>query len=77
MPEYAQEKEEKLEQLAQQDEVFKVWQRSFEDCIQPFAEFANSQPEEIQNILWGYADGGRMMQQRKVNLACAYMEFQE
>ena len=77
MSEYAYEKEEKLERLALEDEIYRVWRRSFEDCIRPFTEYANSQPQEIQNILWGYAEAGRMMLQRKVNLACAYMEFQE
>lgn len=40
-------------------------------------EIARKQPEEIQDILWGYAAGGRMMNQRLVNLACEYMEFTE
>lgn len=72
---YALENELKLEQLACQDDIYTVWQKSFELYAQSFAEFADRQPEEIRNILWGYAEAGRMMQQRKVNLACAHMEF--
>ena len=42
-----------------------------------FYGFSNAQPEDVKNFLWGYADAGRMMQQRKVNLACEYMEFEK
>lgn len=72
---YDREKEERLEKIAQKDESYLVWKKSFEEFEKPFEEYAYSQPKEIRNILFGYADAGRMMQQRKVNLACAYMEF--
>ncbi len=37
--------------------------------------FADTQPEEVRSILYGYADCGRMAQQRLVNLACENMIF--
>lgn len=67
--------EKRLEQLACKDEIYNRWRRSWEDCAKDFASFANAQPENIKNFLWGYADAGRLMQQRKVNLACENMAF--
>jgi len=67
----------KLYQIAQQDSIYQAWARSFEDCREAFTQFANAQPEDIRNILYGYADCGRMMQQKLVNLACEHMRFPE
>ena len=67
----------KLYSLAEQDAIYNVWKNCYEDCVQPFREFVNKQPEEIQNILRGYADCGRMMMQRIINIACDNMEFIE
>lgn len=69
------EKERQLELLAGQDEIYNLWKEAWEACGPAFAAFANAQPENVRNFLWGYADAGRMMQQRKVNLACEVMEF--
>lgn len=68
-------RQEKLQKLAQEDSIYQVWQKSFEDCREAFEAFARTQPEEIRNMLYGYADCGRMAQQRLVNLACEYMVF--
>ena len=75
--ENAWEKEEQLEKMAQKDESYLVWKKSFEKYEKAFEEYVYCQPEEIRNILFGYADAGRMMQQRKVNLACEHMDFVE
>lgn len=69
------EKEKKLNALAAEDTAYRLWRMSYEACASRFAAFANDQPEEIRNFLWGYAESGRLMQQRKVNLACEHMEF--
>ncbi len=61
--------------LAEQDEIYLVWKRSFEMCEEPFREYLKACPEEIRKILCGYADCGRMMCQRVVNLACKHMDF--
>lgn len=67
----------RLQELAENDEIYQVWAKSFDDCRESFALFAASQPEEIRNMLYGYADCGRMAQQRLVNLACDHMFFPE
>ena len=67
----------KLLELAQQDEIYCTWEKSFENCREAFIQFAANQPEEIRNMLFGYADCGRMAQQRMVNLACEHMIFPE
>lgn len=72
-----QDNEKKLKMIAQEDPIFLLWENAWTACSQAFADFANAQPDEIKNVLWGYADAGRMMQQRKVNLACTYMRFTE
>lgn len=75
MVENAGEKEERLEKIAQQDISYLVWKMTFEACEEAFTQYASRQPKEIRQILYGYADAGRMMQQRKVNLVCEHMEF--
>ena len=67
----------RLKELAEQDATYQMWKRSYEDCVCTFREFADNQPDEICNILWGYAECGRFMQQRIVNIACTYMDFLE
>ena len=64
-----------LLRLSDDDAIYQMWARSFEDCQEEFARFAATQPEEIRNMLYGYADCGRMAQQRLVNLACENMIF--
>ena len=63
--------------IAETDNIYQVWARSYEDCRESFAKFAETQPEEIRNMLYGYADCGRIAQQRLVNLACDHMIFPE
>ena len=63
--------------IAETDNIYQVWARSHEDCRESFAKFAAAQPEEIRNMLYGYADCGRIAQQRLVNLACDHMIFPE
>lgn len=67
----------KLFEIAENNSIYQVWARSFEDCREAFTQFADSQQEEIRNMLYGYADCGRMAQQKLVNLACEYMQFPE
>lgn len=64
-----------LEDLLRQDEIFRVWQNSREFFSESFAAYANAQPKEIRNMLWGYADSGEGMFRRALLLACRYMEF--
>ena len=66
-----------LQAIAETDNIYQVWARSYEDCRESFAQFAAAQPEDIRNMLYGYADCGRIAQQRLVNLACDHMVFPE
>ena len=75
MYEHARQQQQKLYDLAATDMIYQTWQRSFKDCQKSFFRFAASQPDEIRDMLYGYADCGRMAQQRLVNLACEYMQF--
>ena len=71
------EKQEKLYKMAEQDSIYQVWKNGYESNIALFKQFADTQPEEVQNVLFGYADGGRIMMQRMINIACDEMEFVE
>lgn len=71
------EKWERLVKIAQEDLSYQTWSKCYMDAQQNFEAYVNSQPPEIQDILRGYADGGRFMYQRLANLACEYMDFSE
>ena len=71
----ANQRQDRLLKIAETDLIYQTWALSFADCQEAFAEFAASQPEDIRNMLYGYGDCGRMMQQRLVNLACLHMVF--
>ena len=68
-------KEEKLYTIAEQDHIYNVWKKCYEDSSPSFKAFVQEQPDEIKNILLGYADCGRMMMQRIINIACETMGF--
>ena len=73
----ATERQNRILEIAETDMISQVWARSYADCREAFAQFAAQQPEDIRNMLYGYADCGRMMQQRLVNLACENMRLPE
>ena len=64
-----------LEKIAEDDTIYQVWHRSYCEAKEAFTAFANSQPENIRNLLFAYADCGRLALQREINLACRYMLF--
>ena len=68
-------KQKRLLTIAQEDRIYCTWEKSFESYRDTFIHFADTQPEEIRSFLYGYAECGRMMMQRMVNLACKCMEF--
>ena len=68
-------KTERLYALAEQDHIYNVWKKCYEDSSPSFKAFVQEQPDEIKNVLLGYADCGRMMMQRIINIACETMEF--
>ena len=65
----------KLDAIAQTDKIYCLWEKCYQESAAAFAEYANNQPEDIRNMLWTYAESGRLMYQRKAALACTYMEF--
>jgi len=65
----------RLEAIAQQDAAYQLWKRCYAETFAQFEKFANAQPDETRNYLWGYAEAGRLMYQRMVNLACCHMVF--
>lgn len=65
----------RLEQLAEQDASYQVWKQAYTEAEAAFEAYANAQPEAIRNVLYGYAEAGRLMNQRLVNLACTHMSF--
>lgn len=69
------EKQQRIQKIAQEDMSYQAWHQTFLEYEHAFEVFASKQSEEIQDILWGYAAGGRMMNQRLLNLACEHMIF--
>jgi len=67
----------RLLKIAEEDEAYQAWHRSWQEFAPAFMDFANSQPEETRNVLWGYAEAGRLAYQRMMNLACTHMAFPE
>ena len=68
-------KQTQLLKIAEADEIYCIWRRDFLDAQKLFQEYTDNQPEEVRNFLQQYADCGRMMNQRLVNLACMHMHF--
>ena len=67
----------KLYKIAEQDSVFQAWKHAFDDNQNAFHKYADKRSKRTRNILYSYADGGRMMLQRLSYLACTHMEFPE
>ena len=65
----------RLEQIAKQDSIYQVWEKSYYDFSDKFHKITRWCPKRIRNILCGYAESGRLMMQRMTNLACDHMEF--
>ena len=65
----------RLREVAEEDEIYIVWKKTCENNAARFERFSGFMPKRIRNILFSYADGGRLMMQRMVNIACESMEF--
>lgn len=70
-------RQQELYSIAEKDMIYQTWAKSYEACREDFTRFANRQPEDVRNFLYGYAECGRLMYQRMVNLACEHMIFLE
>lgn len=69
------EKYQRLYAIAEEDAIYLTWKNSVEYFENDFKKYVQGQPIEIQNILWGYAEAGRMMMQHLVTIALGTMEF--
>lgn len=68
-------KQNHIEKIAENDPIYMAWFQTFAESEAAFEAYVSKQPKEIQTILWNYAGGGRMMNQRLLNIACEYMDF--
>ena len=64
-----------LRALAEQDEIYVMWKTCYEQSADKFAKIMKWCPKNVRNILTCYAESGRLMYQRMVNIACDHMEF--
>ena len=69
------ERQKHIEKIAEKDLIYRTWYQTFLESEAAFEAYAAEQPEEIRDILWNYAAGGRLMNQRLLNIACEYMDF--
>lgn len=65
----------RLDALAEEAMPYRAWKASYESFTDAFTAYANAQPEDIRNFLWGYAESGRLMLQAKLSTALSHMEF--
>ena len=63
-----------VNKLAEEDRDYQLMERDRRIFEKQFVEYADRQPLEIRNFLYGYADLGVMMGSRKLMLACEHME---
>ncbi len=66
---------ERLLEIAESDENYQTWKKTYHGSAAEFETFANEQPEQTRKMLWAYAESGRLMYQRLMNLACEEMRF--
>ena len=65
----------RLRQIAEEDRIYQIWEKNYEESSQKFHKFARWCPKKVRQFLYGYAEGGRLMMQRAMNIACEQMVF--
>ena len=63
--------------LAEDDPAYDFWNHIHEDTRSAFYAYANQCPDDIKQILLGFAAAGEMKFQRMVNVACNHMIFED
>ena len=63
--------------LAEEDLIYDFWNHMHQEAHTAFHEYANQCPDDIKQILLGYAGAGEMKFQRMVNIACNHMVFED
>ena len=71
------ERQRRIWSIAQKDMNYNVWQDMHEQTKEPFIQYANQCPDDIKQVLLGYAASGEMMMQRLLNIACEQLVFPE
>ena len=71
------EKWKRLEQLALQDELYVIWKGVYNESAVKFGKFIRWCPPKLRNLLYDYADSGRLMMQRVAGIALENMEFKD
>lgn len=64
-----------VNEIANADEYYRKIQAEYSRFEKEFTAFVNRQPQKYRNFLWGYPDMANLMNQRKLTLACTYMDF--
>ena len=67
-------KRKRLDKLAEEDRYYRLLRKDVEDASEKFHKFASFMPRYVRNFLYGYADGQRMMLERKLSIACMCMD---
>ena len=65
----------RLRQIAEDDRIYQIWEKNYAESSQKFHKFAKWCPKKIRQFLYGYAESGRLMMQRAMNIACEQMVF--
>ena len=71
------EKMEKLEQIAQADEICRLWQESSSRLKAQFDACTGCQPTQSYQLLHSLLEAEQMLACRKLLLACIHMDFKE
>ena len=66
---------EKLLEIAAGDAVYRTWSGILREEELAFENFADQQPQEVRDLLWGYVGIHRILADRMLELACEYMAF--
>lgn len=70
-------KQELLEQILRNDEIFSAYEASVRDLEPGFEEIARNLPEQQRRVLVGYGECLKLMQLRLMTLVCERMDFTE
>lgn len=63
--------------IAEEDPEYQAMRAKYEAFKTKFERFAYRMPKKIRNDLFGYPGMGYLMSQRRLQIACKYMVFQD
>lgn len=71
------ERQRRVWSIAEKDANYIVWLKMHEETKEAFMQYAYQCPDELKQVLLGYAASGEMMIQRILNIACELLVFPE